>query len=438
MKKLVAGVLMASMMMSLAGCAGGSKTDETKLPDGSIMQTEMSANNLSASLSVDKNSLGLTKLAQSDADSINSDLAVFSINLMKEAMNSEESGTNVLMSPMSVLYALGMTGNGANGDTREQFENVLVGGQSMDKLNCLLAEKLPGDDQLSLANSIWIRNNSIFESMIREEFLSLNKYVYDADTVLAPFDDSTVNDVNNWVSDKTNGMIPSVLSSLSDTDVMLLINAACFDAKWMSEYEEDDVKEEQIFTNYLGEEETVTMLSSKEGMYFETENSTGFGKLYEDGKYAFVGILPNEGVDLNDYVNSLTGESWINMYQDREYYDVYVNMPEFSYDYDKELSQMLETMGMPKAFSAEADFSNMADISGGDSLYIGSVIHKTHIEVDRNGTKAAAATVVAMTFESADLVQEIKWVNLDRPFLYAIVEVDTGLPVFMGTVNSCK
>ena len=423
-KQLMAGLLSASMLLSITACAG----------NGANIT---SANNISSEINVNENDLALVELSDTDKENIGKALADFSLNLMKENLKAKDKGVNVLVSPESVLYALSMTGNGADNTTLTQFESVLAGGESMGMVNSYLAKNMDETgNQLSLANSIWIRDNAN-RIQVNDDFLALNKYVYDADAFKSAFDDTTLKDINGWVNEKTKGMIPSVLEYIDADAVMYLVNAAAFDAKWFEKYEDDDVKENEIFYNYLGDEETVTMLMSTENQFIITEDATGFIKPYEGGGYAFVGILPNEGVDLNDYIESLTGEAWLDMYYNAEDSSVAVWMPEFSDDYDIELSDALINMGLEDAFHEGADFGKMAQTSSG-SLYINRVIHKTHIDVDRNGTKAAAATVVEMTENCAIGEPIYDFVVLDRPFLYAIVDTNTGLPVFMGTVNSCQ
>lgn len=419
MKKLVAGALMASMLIAFVGC-----TVTDKGPN-------ISANNLSARMLINKHSLGLKKLDEDEEEAINADLADFSINLMKETLKSSDEGTNILISPTSIICALGMNGNGADGNTLKQFEDVIVGGKSIDELNSLMAGRIPGDEQFSLANSIWISDDSTTKSSIKKDFLSLNKYVYDADVMLAPFDESTVEDVNTWVDYKTNGMIPSVINDIDPLEVMLFVNAACFDAAWEESYPKSKVSESKEFTNYLGETEEVTMLYSKEDLYFEIDGATGFGKYYDGEKYLFIGLVPNEGVDIDLVVERMTGELWMRMY-DTSMSDmpVRVAMPEFSFNYDAELSKTLATMGMPNAFGINADFSNMAP---GLDLVISRIIHKTHIKVDRTGATAVAATASA---DAKNSYVESREVQLDRPFIFAIVDADTGLPIFMGTVNT--
>lgn len=369
--------------------------------------------------------------------------ANFSLELFKQSASDEiKEGKNVLISPESVITALAMTANGADGTTRTDMEHVICGDMTIEEFNPYLYtynNQLTQSEEISfhMANSIWMKGNSD-DIQIKQEFLQTDRNYYNADAFFADFDESTVQDINNWVNTNTDGMIDSLLNEIPDDVVMYLINALAFEGQWEVPYEEDQIEEEGIFTSYAGTEQTVAMLNSTESQYISSENATGFIKNYQGGDYAFLALLPDEDLPLEDYVSSLTGDAFIDMYQNREYRDVIVKLPEFTYDYSTELSEPLSSMGMGSAFQKNADFSNMAVTNTG-LLYINRVIHKTYIRLDRNGTKAAAVTAVEVTNEAAVLNPETPpVVNLDRPFVYAVIDTNTGLPVFIGAVNTIE
>lgn len=366
--------------------------------------------------------------------------ADFSVKLLQNnAAEALKKGENVLVSPESVLCALAMTANGAAGDTLSEMQSVLCGDMSLDEFNKNMSEfnqKLTGSDKVkfSIADSIWIRDNAERIQM-KEDFLALNKKYYDAESFLAAFDSKTVQDINGWVKNHTNNMIDKLIDEISDDAVAYLINAIAFEGKWKLQYQDDDIMENQDFTNAAGVKEKATMLVGSEREYICDDKAKGFIKGYEGNRYAFMAILPNKGVSVSDYLQQLTGEKLLSLYQNRKYnYRVNTKMPEFSYDYSSCLRETLEKMGIHKAFMGEADFSNMAVTDTG-YLYIDEVLHKTHIELDRNGTKAAAVTAVIMEAAAAVTEKEVN-VSLTRPFLYAIIDTETGIPVFMGAVNT--
>jgi serpin B len=368
------------------------------------------------------------------------DTTDFSISLFKNSVEVDlNNNVNVLISPTSVLFALGMTANGAEGDTLSEMQNVMWKNMNQESFNQdmeILNMNMTGSEDVSfnIANSIWVRDEADRISL-KEDFAAVNKEYYNSETIKAPFDDSTVEEINNWVNNQTNGMIPTLLNDIPETAVMYLINAMAFEGTWADEYQDYQIEEDGIFTNAAGTSETVTMLNSQESCYLQDDSVTGFLKYYEGAEYAFMALLPNEDVDLAEYVAGMTGDSYMQLYNNRIYNDVNVKIPEFSNDYDTELSGALQQMGIKLAFDEAADFSRMADYK--ECLYISRVLHKTHIEVDRTGTKAAAVTAVETTDSEDCEPVEPKQVYLDRPFIYAIVDTQTGAPIFIGVQNSC-
>ncbi len=361
----------------------------------------------------------------------------FALELFK---NTVEEDKNVLVSPYSVVQALAMTGNGADGITKEEMENVIGGGIDFDELNKYLYTQRtgqPNDEKCKLltANSVWTRDD---EERIKvyPEFLQKVVDYYSAEVFKAPFDDSTVKDINNWCDTNTDHMIDKVLDQISDDVVMYLINAVTFDAKWQIPYEDYGYNYKRDFTAYDGTIQTAEMMYSEEYYYLEDKNAVGFMKHYEGGRYAFATLLPNEDISVVDYVNGLTPESLHNILANPQKELIDTGMPKFSYDYSTELQEILPSMGMPTAFTPFADFSAMAKTATG-ALFISRVLHNTFIEVNTEGTRAAAVTVVEATDAACPAPPE-KEVILDRPFVYCIVDTETSLPVFMGTLMSLE
>ncbi len=360
----------------------------------------------------------------------------FYLNLFKKA-EQETPEENIFISPYSAMQALAMTANGANGSTKTGMENAL-GGLPLDELNQYLYTQrttTPNDEKckLNTVNSIWYRNN-FPEFDVKPEFLQKNADYYGADAFSAPFDDSTVSDINNWCKTKTEGMIPQLLEEIPEDAMMYLINAVTFDGKWEIPYDSNfDVLDGRTFTAADGTEQTAEMLySENEYEYLSDEHAEGFYKPYSGGKYAFAAILPEEGMTAEEYLSGLTAESLQNMLANPESKSLLTMMPKFSYDYEIKLNSALAEMGMEEAFTFDADFTNMSE-NLGDKLYISEVLHKTHIDVTPEGTSAAAVTSVQITIESVRIFE--KNIILDRPFIYMIVDRETCLPVFMGILN---
>ncbi|MBE5943415.1 MAG: proteinase inhibitor I4 serpin [Lachnospiraceae bacterium] len=435
-KKVTAIALATAMMLTLCAC-GKDAGDDVDSGKHNATKGNYTANVLTddvGEVSVEE---------RKPEDEFVAVTADFAINVFKTSVAQDiAEGKNVLISPESISCALTMTANGAKDETLLEMEQVLTGGMDINQYNEYLYtynNKLTSseDVEFHMANSIWVMDDEERIKM-KEEFLSTCGNYYNADVFMAPFDETTVVDINNWVSDNTNDMIQKLLDEIPYEAVIYLINAIAFEGTWEDEYEDNQVQEDGKFTNYAGVKQNVTMLNSTESLYICDENATGFVKYYEGRDYAFMAILPNDEDGLADYIDNMTGDDYVDMYNNREYCDVIVKMPEFTYEYDTELSEYLKEMGMKLPFAPEANFENMADTETG-LLYINRVIHKTFIQVDRKGTKAAAVTSVEMKDACASVDMEMpKEVILDRPFVYAIIDVETGLPVFMGAVNTIE
>ena len=369
--------------------------------------------------------------ALDDLSSQNADVTDFAIRLFKA---SNENGKNTLISPLSVLCALAMTANGAEEETLAQMEEVL--GMTTDELNLYLysyMKNLPQGDKykLSLANSIWFTEDERFT--VNQDFLQTNADYYGADIYKTPFDKHTLKDINNWVKQNTDGMIPEILDQIPPEAIMYLVNALAFEAEWSEIYEKHQVKDGE-FTKEDGTKQDVKFMYGSEGTYFEDEKATGFMKRYKGGKYAFVAMLPNEGVSVSEYIASLDGESLNALLANPQYATVRTSIPKFETEYKVEMSDILQSMGITEAFDMyNADFEGLGTSTDGN-IYISRVLHKTFISVGEKGTKAGAATIVENKDGAAAEPTEPKEVYLDRPFVYMLVDCENNIPFFIGTM----
>lgn len=358
----------------------------------------------------------------------NVETADFAVRLLRNCM---KPGENTLVSSLSVLTALAMTANGAAGETREQMEQTL--NMTVQDMNAYLFRFTdPVHEELKLANSIWFRDTE--QLTVVPEFLETNANYYQADVYRAAFNTATIDAINNWVSTHTDGMIPKILGEISEDAVMYLVNALAFEAQWQSVYEDFQVQE-GIFTTESGEKQAVQMMHSEEWGYLEDERATGFLKYYDGVKYGFAALLPKEGIPVEDYVRSLTGQSLHQLLKNRQDVYVFVSMPKFEAEFEADMGEILKAMGMEDAFDPEkADFSAMATSTEGN-IAISRVLHKTRITVAEQGTKAGAATMVEMEATGAAPPQEEpKEVILDRPFVYMVVDCEENIPILIGTM----
>ncbi len=346
----------------------------------------------------------------------------FGIDMLKRLFDNK----NIMISPVSILSAMGMTENGAVGNTLSEMEQVF-------KMDLSIHNKYfknyneNKSKELSIANSIWIKDDP--NLIVEEDFIARNKEYYNSEIYKENFSNETLKNINNWVSKKTDKMIDKILKEINPEAVMYLINAICFKADWEREYTEQNVFDSE-FTLENGEKENIKMMHSEESIYLEDENTKGLMKYYKDRRYAFIGLLPNENITMKEYLNTLDGKKIKNLIENKYEESVVVNLPKFKSEYDIELKKVLIDMGIKDAFnSARADFSNLGSTPDGN-ICINKVIHKTFIEVDEKGTKAAAVTAVEMTKESA--VFEEKQISFNRPFVYMIYDVKHSLPIFIG------
>lgn len=360
----------------------------------------------------------------------------FSIELFKQVNKNEE---NVLLSPTSIYLTLGMTANGAADNTLKQFETLLGGDKLiLTELNHYyysLTNKLKNisSGTMNLANSIWYRDDKSLQ--IEEAFIQSNVDYYGASTYKADFNsDQSITDINNWVRMNTDGLIDKIIDQINEDTMMYLMNTVLFEAEWDRIYRTDQIRA-QSFAIDDSSEITVDYMYSDEFGYLQDDHAQGFVKPYKrESPYSFVAMLPDKGVELQEYVKSMSGDKWLSLMKGKTDEIVAVAIPKFKIAYEASLTEPLQAMGLTDGFSeSKANFNRMGHSDQGN-MYIGDVLHKAYIQVDERGTKAGAVTMGEIASESAVVNQ--KRVILDRPFLYAIIENKTSLPIFIGTVTN--
>lgn len=362
-------------------------------------------------------------------------LSGFSMKLLTGCLKEQEKGQNTLVSPLSAIICLGMIADGADGETKAQIERALgCDTDTLSKNLFALTEQLYTSDKcrVNIANSLWIKNDGSIG--VKDSFLQNNADWYGAQVYRAPFDDSTVKDINTWCGKHTDGMIKEIIREISPDTLMYLVNALMFDAEWETKYEKNDIKD-RSFTDYSGKSTDVKMLFSSGETLLTGDGVTGFKKNYYGGKYSFVGLLPDEGIDVYDFAASLDSEKWMSIWNSRSAErengtTATAGIPEFTAEWEMKLNDVLIGMGISDMFDRKtADFSRMSDTP----LYCSSFSQKTYVKVDRNGTKAAAITWGEMNGKGEPITVSV---ILDRPFVYAIVDNTTGIPLFIGVTAS--
>jgi len=355
----------------------------------------------------------------------------FCTNLFRQ---SYKEGENVLVSPLSVLIALSMVEGGARGETLRQMEQVMGNGmryESFAEGMKTLLESYSADEVLRIANGIWYKDGVLTPA---EDFRALMTDVFDAPFRAGAFDGSTKDEINGWVEDNTDGMIDSIIEEIPEDAVMYLINALCFNGKWEKKFEKVSKYD---FTNADGSVTKVDMMTAygADALLFGND-AIGFMKMYEGGRYAFAALLPDEGITVDDYVRSLTGEELRRIFDTRvSDTNAFIGLPKFKVEYKCDMMEPLTEMGITNLFGM-AELYGLGDCSYGP-MAVSGVFHKTFMEVDEAGTKAAAVTAIEVYAESC-VSKEVQPVVLDRPFVYMIMDTATGLPLFMGVMENME
>lgn len=387
----------------------------------------------------------------SNSEEVNGALAGFGLELLKKtrdangetAMNSDMDHVpfSTLVSPLSVALALSMTANGAAGNTLAQFQDVLGGGVDLVELNTACAQLmadyqgLGGSTKCAIANSLWVDP----EGQIKDDFIGQCRGIFDAQVFSAQLSEpGIVKDLNSWVSQHTNKMIPEIIDQpFPEETACLLVNALYLKNSWLSEF--DPLSTHTMDFHHAGGPDSQVEYLRKfdtQLSYLQGKGAQGVVLPYDDGRLAFVAILPDlypDSPDFGQWLNNLEGNSLSQLINNRED-AIFLSfaMPKFSAEWKGNLEDTLPLLGLEDAFvPGAADFSSLGDSPEG--YYISQVIHATKIEVNEKGTEAAAATVVAAESGATAPPQEGITLILDRPFLYGIVDLYTGVPLFLGT-----
>ncbi len=371
----------------------------------------------------------------------------FSCRLFREILKEQEK-PNVFISPLSASLALSMLTNGASGVTEQEMLATLgFADYSVDELNAyyqtLILQLLTADPSVALgiANSIWMKEG--FSPVVNPLFLAVNQVCYDAEIRTLPFDAVALAAINNWCKEKTKGCIPAILNEISPNAVMYLINALYFKGAWKKTFDEENTAD-RYFTKADGSRfKTPMMYKSDTVCWASDETITAIELPYGNEAFNMTILLPQEGKTMEDAVAALTPENWKKwdaMFAGTPNYrkpftgslETDIVMPKFKIEWEMKLNAILSVMGMPSAFdSGKADFSDIAP-----GLFISFVKQKTFVEVNEEGTEAAAVTVIEMgNTAMPDYSPEM---HLDRPFLFAIREKASGAILFLGKIDEPK
>ncbi len=361
----------------------------------------------------------------------------FGIDLLK-AVSGDIPDENLFISPFSVSMALGMTMNGARGETYDSMRTVLgFGSLSKQEINeaykyiVTTLTDLDPDVTFEVANAIWIKEGF----PVLAPFLKINQDYFDAQAEELNFNDpETVDYINGWVSDKTHNKIPTILDVIPSEVIMYLMNAIYFNGTWTREFNPDKTAKQPFYLQN-DNEMTVDMMSLSDTLpYFETESFQAVDIPYGNGHFSMTILLPRDGIDINTLLSEMDYTAWLQWMDSFETQNGLLEIPKFSLTFKMRLNEILKMMGMGIAFNrALADFSGISQevYDSGERLYISEVLHKTFVRVDEEGTEAAAVTSVSMGATSAP---SGFYMIINSPFLCVIRERSSNTILFAGKV----
>lgn len=360
----------------------------------------------------------------------------FALELFKRVSQSEK-GQNLLISPLSVTIDFGMVNNGAVGKTQQEiYETLGYKDGSVDGLNDFCRTMMEQSSAVDPSTTLEIANAGIINKMypgLKDSFTKTVKSVYDAEVIYKDFSKEDIKSlVNNWCKEKTHGMIPELLTQpVSPSEYAHFLNAVYFKGIWTNKFKKDDTKNEK-FTREDGSTMTVKMMHQKDNF-----NLGGIDGLcsalslpYGNQAYRMTILLPYKGESLGNLINTLDADAWksLKMYG----FEVDVKIPSFETEYYITLKDILQEMGIKRAFGVggSPDFSAMSSYP----IFISDVLHKARIKVDEEGSEAAAVTDIVFLAGAANpgATPPTYEFHADRPFLYVITEVSTGAIYFIG------
>jgi serpin B len=360
---------------------------------------------------------------------------IFGLKLFREIVGSEPD-TNIFISPLSVAMALGMTYNGAANETEEAMRQTLeLGDLTKEQINQSfksLIELLSHLDPkviFEIANSIWYRNTF----QVEQDFFDLNDKYFDAIVRSLDFSSPDAPDtINSWVDQKTNGKITEIIQEINPLTVMFLINAIYFKGTWSFEFDKEKTVDDQFLKPDGSQITCKMMVQANDFRYLETDDFQAIDLPYGDGSFSMTIFLPKPNSSLDVFVQKLTPENWNLWTSGLSTRQGIIYLPKFKLEYEITLNDVLKQLGMGVAFTTNADFSNINPV---EDLLISNVKHKTFVEVDEQGTEAAAVTVVEISLTAADPIDSNFFMRIDRPFVFMIRENHSGTIMFIGKIT---
>lgn len=360
----------------------------------------------------------------------------FALELFRQTLTNEEE--NPIISPASAYLCLAMAMNGADTQTLQEFSELLGGDLStVNSLSYALYKKLIDTKEnttLHIANSLWADDNSI---SVNESYIQNVVNYFDAEIYSADIPSQAALDaINCWVNEKTNGLIPTLRETPYDeSTVLVLLNTLYMKTKWLREFYGWQTHDD----TFIKADETEVLVPfmhayEQEQQYIHSDAVEGVILPYDDQKTAFIALRPTNGQTAREFADALTAEEFTTFMETAQETRIDLSMPKFDLSYAFSLNDILKNMGLISAFNADADLSKIGTSQNGP-LFISSVFQKVKIEVNEQGTEAAAVTEITADAGASLPIEPPIALNLDSPFLYAVIDVETGMPLFMGLLE---
>ncbi len=333
---------------------------------------------------------------------------------------SHKTGENTVVSPLSMLYALDLLSEGAKGDTLADLEQFF--GIPTEEMTAALSDILKnmqdGHTKLNCANSVWVNESC----PLLPDYAAKVREALGAEVRSRAFNEDTVKEMNGWVNEQTDGLIPSVLDRLYPEDLLVLMNAILFKANWGEAYSNPT---DRVFRNADGTERTIPMLRSTENTYLSGRDVTGFRKPFAGGRYSFAVLVPQNDNSPEKLLRSLDGAALRRLLKGESYDEVHTWMPKFQAETKLDLLEVLSDVGV----------THLSDLGGISEMpmFVSRGVHKAVMDVNESGVSAAAVTaIIASKGAMPDPNRKIATVVADRPYVYMIVDNETLLPIFTG------
>lgn len=358
----------------------------------------------------------------------------FAFDLLGEAARGLPPDSNAFLSPLSASMALGMALNGAGGATWEAMRSALgLAGMTEADINAgyrdliALLGELDARTEMRTANSMWARE----ELSLLPAFTAVGREYFNAEIATLDFSDpGAVEAINGWVQSKTNGRIPKLLENIAAEEVLFLVNAIYFKGQWRTSFDPGDTRSGPFHAADGRDRVTPLMYQEATLRYLETGEYQAADLLYGNGAFAMTVLLPRPGSTPAELLAGLDPSAWRELADGLQEEKVRLTLPRFRLEYGRLLGEDLAALGMGIAFGDDADFSRIT--GPGEGLRISRVEQKTFVEVNEEGTEAAAATSVGFEKVSAPQVYVMQ---VDRPFVVAIRERLSGTILFLGVIN---